>query len=76
MSKLDQYLGNPNLKPESGQKINLSFEYSIYPSQPISSYNTKLGGFCKIIFNGFSQLSQNFIHLFPFQIKNRLRFAP
>ena len=57
--------GNPNLKPESGQKINLSFEYSILPSQPISSYNTKLGGFCKIIFNGFSQLSQNFIHLFP-----------
>jgi iron complex outermembrane receptor protein len=57
--------GNPNLKPESGQKINFSIEIPIFPKHIRSTYTSKLGGFCKINFNGFSQLSQNFIHLFP-----------
>ncbi len=57
--------GNPGLKPESGQKINFSIEIPIYPENTRYTYRSNLGGFCKINFNGFSQLSQNFIHLFP-----------
>lgn len=56
--------GNPDLKPENGQKINLSVEMPIFPDSK-QMFAPKNGGFCKIIFNGFSQLSQNFIHLFP-----------
>lgn len=51
-------LGNVQLKPENGQKLN--FTAQIQRKNP-----DKNGVFCKLNFSGFSQYSQNFIHLFP-----------
>ena len=51
-------LGNVQLKPENGQKLN--FTVQIQHKKP-----GKNGVFCKLNFSGFSQYSQNFIHLFP-----------
>lgn len=53
--------GNPNLLPESGQKVNFTYE----KSTNWGTNDQKNGGNCKILFNGFSQYSQNFITLFP-----------
>ncbi len=53
--------GNPNLLPESGQKLNFTIE----KSAEWGSEKQKNGGNCKILFNSFSQYSQNFITLFP-----------
>lgn len=56
-------LGNINLKPETGQKLNFTYElnhsYLDYLPTTKNQYSYKLN------ISGFSQYSQNFIHLFP-----------